>query len=112
MTDTPRTDILRARFKAAIGSRQARAHEAEAINLADALERELAAAKRGAPAEIRLKADDALDEVVGSGVFHLEQMSDTGWWMLLGDVHVWLNSDRAITAYYERESEEIKDTEK
>ena len=36
--------------------------------------------------EIRRYAGE-LDEVVGQGFFHLEQMSDTHWWMALYDTH-------------------------
>lgn len=37
----------------------------------------------------------ALDEVVGVGHFHLEQMADGHWWMDLGGVHVDLTTRRA-----------------
>ncbi len=39
----------------------------------------------GLPAdwEIRLMKDGTLDEVVGTGVFHLEKMDRDRWWMAL-----------------------------
>ena len=54
-------------------------------------------------AEIRLNDDGSLDEVVGVGEFHLEQMDDGHWWMQLGDVHVHLTARGKITANVERD---------
>jgi hypothetical protein len=39
------------------------------------------------PAEIRCGGDGLLDEIVGAGLFHLEQMSDSHWWMSLDTEH-------------------------
>lgn len=49
-----------------------------------------------APTEIRLNADGTLDEVVGCGNYHLEQMAGSAWWIGLGRVHVnlWTGSGR------------------
>lgn len=56
--------------------------------------------------EVRLNANGTLDEVVGHGDFHLEQMSGDCWWMQLGDVHVWLSAKgRRITVRFEDERE-------
>lgn len=57
--------------------------------------------------EVRLNDDGSLDELVGSGAFHLEQMGDNHWWMSLTgpggeEVHVWLQARGKITASYER----------
>ena len=49
--------------------------------------------------EIRYNSDGTLDEVVGTGLFHLEQMDTNKWWMELStDVHVWLTAKGKITA--------------
>ena len=59
----------------------------------------------GEPVQIGLNEDGTLDEVIGRGQFHLEQMDDGHWWMLLGNTHVWLYSKKKITATYEQERE-------
>lgn len=38
-------------------------------------------------AEVRRNSDGTLDEIVGHGFFHLEQMADDSWWMRLTTVH-------------------------
>lgn len=58
--------------------------------------------------DIRLNDGGALDEIVGAGTFHLEQMDANHWWMLLTDangnaVHVHLTARGAIKANFERE---------
>lgn len=60
-----------------------------------------------APLEIRCNSDGTLDEIVGSGSFHLEQMSDGHWWLEFEDeqgsgVHVHLQSKGKISAHVER----------
>ncbi len=54
------------------------------------------------PPEVRYDTKGALDEVVGEGKFHLEQMSATHWWMCFESanrgVHVNLNSRGVIKA--------------
>ncbi len=61
----------------------------------------------GVAKEVRCNDDGSLDELVGVGHFHLEQMSATHWWMLLetevGCVHVNLQSKATIKAYFEKE---------
>lgn len=39
------------------------------------------------PIEVRLRSGE-LDEIVGEGYYHLEQMSPTHWWLALGELHV------------------------
>lgn len=58
--------------------------------------------------EVRLNDDGTLDEVCGSGTFHLEQMSGTHWWLGVqtGEqfVHINLTTKRGkISAFHERE---------
>lgn len=58
--------------------------------------------------EIRLNTDGSLDEVVSSNChFHLEQMSDSHWWMEVetkeGSVHINLHSRGKIKANVERD---------
>ena len=53
--------------------------------------------------ELRLNADGSLDEVVSDTCsFHLEQMSDTHWWMAVetkeGIVHISFHSKSTIVA--------------
>ena len=59
------------------------------------------------PPEVRLNEDGTLDEVVGIGAFHLEQMSDGHWWMSIansaGQVTVSLTTRGTIKATYEAE---------
>jgi hypothetical protein len=61
------------------------------------------------PAEIRRNDDGSLDELVGTGLFHLEQMSDSHWWMSLdtehGQVTVNLTAKGRITAAVEEAKE-------
>lgn len=52
--------------------------------------------------EVRLNPDKSLDEVVGHGYGHLEQMDFNHWWLQVGDVAVWLHAKGAIRATYER----------
>ena len=56
--------------------------------------------------EIRRNPDGSLDEIVAPG-FHLEQMSDTHWWMEIGEgLHVHLYAKRGtIRANVEDERE-------
>jgi hypothetical protein len=54
--------------------------------------------------EIRLNDDGTLDEVVAQGAFfHLEQQSNTGWWLCVEvggrRVDVWLSSKAKIVAH-------------
>lgn len=53
------------------------------------------------------ESDGALDEIVGTGPFHLEQMDDNHWWMLLEAgtkrVHVHLQARGRIRATFEEE---------
>jgi len=55
--------------------------------------------------EVRLNDDGTLDEIVGTGWFHLEQMDHDHWWMCFESagkrVDVWLQSKKAIKAHYE-----------
>lgn len=51
--------------------------------------------------EVRLNEDDSLDEIVGTGWFHLEQMDYNKWWMSLGPHNVWLSAKGKITASIE-----------
>ena len=58
--------------------------------------------------DVRLNEDGTLDEVVGTGRLHLEQMDGNHWWMLFEDssgaaVHVNLTARGKITAHFERE---------
>ena len=59
------------------------------------------------PPEVRTNDDGTLDEVVGRGYFHLEQMSATHWWMAFESggrrVHVNLHSKATIKANAEGE---------
>jgi hypothetical protein len=48
--------------------------------------------------EVRLNDEGKLDEVVGNGAFHLEQMDRDHWWMYLDGVHVYLTSKDTIKA--------------
>lgn len=59
--------------------------------------------KKFIPTEIRLNDEKLLDEVVGENYFHLEQMTPTCWWIDLGGVKVFLNSNTEITATYDDE---------
>ena len=57
--------------------------------------------------EVRLNDDGTLDEVVGTGTFHLEQMDTGHWWMRIeneaGSVDVWLWSEGKISADFDRD---------
>jgi hypothetical protein len=62
----------------------------------------------GETLEVRLNDSGALDEIVGAGRFHIEQMDSGHWWMLLEDqqgaaVHVHLTAKGAIKASHEAE---------
>ena len=54
---------------------------------------------------VRLNEDGSLDEVVGIGSFHLEQMDNNHWWLRLesatGSVSIWLKARGTIIASYE-----------
>ena len=58
-------------------------------------------------AEFRTNEDGSLDELVGHGRFHLEQMDTNHWWMALetplGRYTVGLHAKGKITALYELE---------
>lgn len=65
--------------------------------------------------EVRLNKDSSLDEVVlerdGECLFHLEQLSDTNWWMAVHDggqtVYINLTTRRAtIRGHYREEGGE------
>ena len=64
----------------------------------------LSAPRHEAP-EVRLDGEE-LDELVGNGSFHLENMDTNLWWMELsnpaGAVSVWLRARGKITVHYER----------
>lgn len=62
-----------------------------------ALEAALAAAPGGNAVTIRNNDDGSLDEICTDN-FHLEQMSDSHWWMEIGGVHVNLTARGKITA--------------
>lgn len=47
---------------------------------------------------VHLNDDGALDEIVGAGPFHLEQMDDGCWWMQIGPHSVTLTSREQIVA--------------
>lgn len=51
-----------------------------------------------ATTEVRLNDDGTLDEVVGSGAFHLEQMDANHWFLQVGSIAVWLRAKGKITA--------------
>ena len=51
---------------------------------------------------VRFNDDGTLDEVVGIGQFHLEQMGATHWWMQLGPHMVNLHSKATIKANFSR----------
>lgn len=67
------------------------------------------------PPEVRLDGDE-LDELVGDGSFHLENMDTNLWWMELrnpaGAVAVWLRARGKITAHYERRDGSLTETPK
>jgi len=50
--------------------------------------------------EARFNDDGTLDEVVGFGTFHLEQMDTGYWWMQLGPHMVGLHARGKITANF------------
>ncbi len=43
--------------------------------------------------EIRLNEDGSLDEIVGKGPFHLEQLDDDEWFLSLGDCRMIIGGD-------------------
>lgn len=49
---------------------------------------------------VRFNDDGSLDEVVGVGEYHLEQMDSGHWWMQLGPHHVNLSAKRSIKAIF------------
>ena len=83
----------------------------ECMRMVQVGDRMLDALQRFAPPEqpeVRLNDDGTLDEVVGIGAFHLEQMAEDHWWMEIensaGRVAVWLTAGRGkIAAIYEAE---------
>lgn len=50
--------------------------------------------------EARFNDDGTLDEIVGFGTFHLEQMDTGHWWMQLGPHMVGLHARGKITANF------------
>lgn len=54
----------------------------------------------GEVGEARFNDDGSLDEVVGTGGFHLEQMDTNYWWMKLGPHMVSLRAKGKITAHF------------
>lgn len=50
--------------------------------------------------EARFNDDGALDEVVGFGTFHLEQMDNGHWWMQLGPHMVNLHAKGKVKAHF------------
>jgi|TARA_Y100000310_G_scaffold176563_1_gene176702 hypothetical protein len=46
--------------------------------------------------EIRRNDDGTIDEVVGEGHYHLEQMNDNEWCLILGETVIHLTSDKEI----------------
>lgn len=56
--------------------------------------------------EVRRNDDGSLDEIVGSGRYHLEQMADDHWWMQLGPHIVHLMAKGKITAITETEADD------
>lgn len=50
--------------------------------------------------EVRTNSDGTLDEIVGSGTFHLEQMGAGHWWMQVGPHMVNLTSRGKIAAHF------------
>lgn len=69
--------------------------------------RSVEAVQRPLPPEVRLNTDGSLDEVVGTGAFHLEQMGDNLWWMRLDapgrSIVVWMRAKGKIKARAEDE---------
>ena len=49
---------------------------------------------------VRTNEDGSLDEVVGTGWFHLEQMDSNKWWMQLGPHMVTLTARGKISAWF------------
>ena len=86
----------------------------ECMRMVQVGDRMLDALQRFAPPEqpeARLNEDGTLDEVVGIGAFHLEQMADDHWWMEIensaGRIAVWLITEGGkIVATYEAEPAE------
>ena len=67
-----------------------------------AMARELLAFRQAGAAkcEARFNDDGTLDEVVGVGMFHLEQIDAGHWWMQLGPHHVNLSARGKITVHF------------
>lgn len=62
----------------------------------------LEAAREDAEPDVRFNDDGTLDEIVGSGKFHLEQMGHDHWWMQLGPHMVNLSARGKIRAHFGR----------
>jgi hypothetical protein len=61
-------------------------------------------------AEVRCNADGSLDEVVSLlAPAHLEQLSNTGWFLEIGPVAIWLESQSKITANWEHRGDKRSD---
>ena len=48
--------------------------------------------------EIRRNDDETIDEIVGEGHYHLEQMNNNEWCLHLGGTLIHLSADTAIAA--------------
>lgn len=70
--------------------------------LADKFAAALEAAREDAEPVVRFNDDGTLDEVVGRGQFHLEQMGSGHWWMQLGPHIVNLSARGKIRANFGR----------
>lgn len=46
--------------------------------------------------EIRYNDDGSIDEIVGNGRFHLEQMDDDAWFLDLAGVRMFLHTKRRL----------------
>ena len=62
----------------------------------------LEVAREDAEPVVRFNDDGTLDEVVGRGQFHLEQMGSGHWWMQLGPHIVNLSARGKIRAHFGR----------
>lgn len=49
---------------------------------------------------VRFNEDGSLDEVIGTGIFHLEQMDNNHWWMQLGPHMVNLSARGKVKAIF------------
>lgn len=102
---------LKSRIACAIGSesnagvgdrRVVNFHRSDWREVLDAMEAACAPSASVPRAEIRLNDGGTLDEVVTKDGDQLEQMDFNHWFLQIGDVAVWLHSNRRITATYER----------